>query len=586
MIRVLLIVLAMTGMAAGAWFAYEKRNLLVQAALYSEGFSLSEDIKRGVSSHFILNGVMPHDNESADLPPAKSIFGTVVKRVAVNRSGVILVDFAAEIGEQTMTFTPSVNKSTGLIDWRCTSDSIDEKILSLLERKCEPTPATNEGQLLNAIANRSESEVARLLEIGTNPDSVVNGNTPLMLASKLGDLQIAAKLVDAGASIDNDSLNSERRTPLMVAISSNNADMASYLLSQGASVTRRDYKGLTAQDHAINTDRRLGSERYQLMVMAGLNPHFAGLQKHSEPTRSTADQSLHLQTLYIELTQAAHDCHVQRLETLLQGEGDLDQPEMVDGAVLSTHIAKPHCVVALSRFIKTKESYQSAMLERFSAAATACDVAEAESILERNSGIDILGVNAVGVSHLDSAIRGGCAAVITQFARDTELASRLPNSVLLDVVKNAPDEAQVELVGSLIAAGADVNGVDDGQTALGAAISLEQPVVAKYLIDAGADVNANTNSNSFPLIEASKKGYDYLVNRLIRKGADINKRDELGRTALHAAVARERHRLVDTLLRVGANPRIFDNDGISPVVLAETKNLRKIHTLLTASASN
>ncbi len=573
-------------MGAGALHAYQKRNLLVRAALLSEGFSLSESIKSRVSDHYVEHGVMPHDNADAGLPPAKSIFGTSVRRVAVNRSGVIMVDFAESIGEYSMHFTPTVNPVTGLIGWRCSSDSIDVKVLDLLKPKCEPTTATNEGQLLHAIANQNESEVARLIASGANPDAVVNGNTPLMLASKIGHHSIAKLLIDAGASVDNNALNSERRTPLMVAISSDNAQIASLLLSKGASVTRRDYKGLTAQDHAVNTDQRLGGERYLLMVMARLNPNFAGSRKQIGQERSKAAQSAHLRKVYVELLGAANNCHVQRLSSILREEQDLNQPEMVAGALLTTHISKPQCVDTLNTFIKTKRTYQTALLERFSAAAQTCNKPMAQNLMRDNPQLDVLDQNASGITHLFAVIQAGCASMVSMFVRDTDLGDRLPESILFDAMENAPAHSQVELVGALIEAGANVNAKANAkQTSLGTAIALEQPVVAKYLIDAGADVNTATLNHSFPLIEASKKGYNHLVSQLIRQGADLNQRDSLNRTALLAAVAKEQPRLVDTLLRAGANPLLKDNNGINAVMLAETKNLKKIHTLLTSNAS-
>jgi len=63
---------------------------------------------------------------------------------------------------------------------------------------------------------------------------------------------------------------------------------------------------------------------------------------------------------------------------------------------------------------------------------------------------------------------------------------------------------QVAIAGALIVAGVDVNYRDvKGATPLGEAISLDQPVVSKYLVDAGADVSAPTRNKSFPLIEGS-----------------------------------------------------------------------------------
>jgi len=576
----------MIGLSAGALHAYQKRNLLLQAALLSEGYTLSASMKARVSDYFIQNNAMPHDNQSAGLPPAKSIYGTSVKRVSVNRSGVIMVDFDEEIGRQSMLFTPSASPTTGLLEWSCSSDSIDRKVLELLKPSCSYSAATNEGKLINAIANGQSSIVKQLLDDGANPDAVVNGNTPLMLASKIGQVDVVKMLIDRDASVDNNAVNSERRTPLMVAISSDNADVVAYLLANGASVTQRDYKGLSALDHASITDRRLGGERYQLMVLARLNPNFAGApQLGASSGRSETEQLAHLERLYPQLVKAAVDCHVKRLATLFKEEGDFYPPETVDGKPMTTHIQKPECSIKLRNYLKTKGIYKKALDARFSGANKVCDLKSVETILQSNPDIDIFGKKRLH-SHFEQAMYAGCSTLVAFYIRDHEFGGKINGGHLLSAIRKTPQKKQVGIVGSLIVAGVDVNYRDaKGDTPLAEAISLEQPVVSKYLVDAGADVSAPTRNNSYPLIEASKKGYHHLVLQLIQHGADVNQQDALGRTALVAAVAKGRRRLVDTLLRAGANATLKDNDGINAVILSESRNYRQIYSQLTASAA-
>lgn len=586
-VKFLILLAAMIGMGAGAWHSYQQRNLLIQAALFSEAFALSASVKSQVSDHYFVHDVMPHDNAAAGLPPAKSIYGTSVKRVSVNRSGLVMVDFADEIGLQSMVFTPSVSPVSGYIEWRCTSDSIDQNVLELLKPNCSYISATNEGQLINAIANKNIVRVQQLLETGVNTDVVVNGNTPLMLAAKVGDIDVVKLLIGNGASVDNNALNSERRTPLMVAINSDKADVVSFLLAEGASVTRRDYKGLSAQEHAVNTDRRLGGERYELMVLARLNPAFAGTpQQRARKQRTSAQQAAHMDALYIQLTQAATNCRVQRIASLLKAENDYDTSELVAGLALSSHTRKPECSQVLTTFIKTKATYTAALESRFAAASSSCDQKAIELLMQKNPELDIMAQTQLH-SHFDQAVYSGCSNLVSHFIRTGNLKGKISGGVLLNAIQKSPQETLVELVGSLIEAGVDVNYTDQsGEMPLAAAIALEQPVVAKYLVDAGANVNEITTNNSYPLIEASKKGFNHLASQLIREGADIDQQDSLGRTALVAAVATGRRRLVDTLLRAGASAMDKDNNGISAMMLAESKNLRQIYSQLTASASN
>ncbi len=573
----------MIAVGAGSLHSYHERNLFIQAALLSEAYTLIAPVKRQISDHYVRHGMMPHDNADAGLPPAHSIFGASVKRVAINRGGVLLVDFEEEIGKQTLTFSPSINSASGLLDWRCTSDSIENKVLEKLKPSCTYLPGTLSSKLMHAIANQSIKDVNRLLAEGAKADAVVNGNTPLMLAAKIGDPTIVELLIDAGATVDNNAVNAERRTPLMVSITSNKADVAALLLSRGASTTRTDYRGLTAHDHAVETDRRLGGQRYVLLVAARLNPDFAGRHQFGKNARPVARQE-DMQALYAKLRNTAKECNTYRLSSMLSNQNDFDPSILIDGKAIIEHTSKPECSIALLEFLETRKSYQLAMNSRFADAMQACDVRRVEQILQDNATLSVF--RQVGrESHFQKTVISGCSNVISMLTRKQLINGELEDDILITAIRHAPQSRLVELVGVLITAGANVNAIGrNGETALSLAIALEQPVVAKYLVDANADVNLETGNHSYPIIEASKKGFEHLVNQLIQHGADVDQQDQLGRTALVSAVAQGQNRLVNTLLRAGADVRQKDQNGINALSLAESKNLGHIHSLLTASS--
>lgn len=588
--KLLIILLAMAAAGGGALHSWHSRTLYVRAALLSEAFSLSAPVKLRVADHFVRHGVMPHDNDDAGLPPPKSLYGTSVRRVAINRGGVLIVDFDEEIGRESMTFTPSVSTVSGLLDWRCTSDSIDPDVLERLRPGCAYLPATAESRLMHAIANRDAARVGELLGAGAKANAVVNGNTPLMLAAKVGDIAVVEALIAAGARIDNGALDAERRTPLMVAITSDHADVVGLLLGHGASVTRVDHRDLTALDHAVATDRRLGGERYTLLVSARFNPRFAGTGADvadvapGDTAREAATRERRLVTLHDELRGAARACHVQRLASLLREQGDLDSPELVGGEPLATRTRKPACRAELAAYLPSKASYRLARAARLRAAVSACDTRQVDAMLAADVDLGVRDGADGRPAPFEQAIISGCTGVVSLMIRARELDGRLDDDILLHAIRRAPQDVIVRLVGVLIAAGANVDARDaDGNTPLAEAISLEQPVVAKYLVDAGADVDGPTATGSRPIVEASKKGYGHLVTQLIASGADIEGRDAFGRTALLAAVAGGHQRLVDALVRAGADVRRRDENGIDAVLLAESRNLRRIRTLLVAS---
>lgn len=568
----------------GALHSWHSRNLYVEAAFLSEAYDLTSAVKLRVSDYYLKNGTLPNDNADAGLPPAKSIFGTSVKRIALSRSGVIIVDFEESIGEKAMTFIPTVSDFNGLLNWRCTSDSIDRAVLELLKPSCSFLPASQERRLMYAIANRDLPKVEIALKAGAEPNALVNGNTPLMLAAKIGDIDIVNRLLAVGAEVDNGAINAERRTPLMVAITSNNSEVVSLLLSHGASISRKDHRGLSAMDHAMATDRRLGGERYVLMIAARLNPKFAGSPAAMPIGLMSPEESEErLRNLYSEYRWAITSCHVQRLQSLLNAENELQSPELINGMAISQHIRKPDCVAVLDGHLKSKGSYQAALNAYIARQVQECQVPEVESTMRDNPELSVMDLYQ-GRSYLKQAVSAGCTAVVRMMVRGGNLPDGLPDDILATAIQQAPQSSLISLVGSLIAIGANVDGRDArGQTPLALAIALEQPVIAKYLVDAGADVNSRTQNRSFPLIEASKKGYEHLALHMIAGGAKLDAIDAMGRTSLMAAVSRDNQRLVDSLIRAGANIRLKDSNGIDAVLLAETRNLRQIKRLLIAS---
>lgn len=579
-----LIIIAMIGMVAGAAHSYHKRNLLIQAAQYSEAFTLSEPIKFRVADYFVRYNQLPPTNELAGVGPAKSFYGTSVKQITIGQHGVVVVDFQDQFGQQSLLFTPSENALTGQVKWTCTSDSIDPKVLSLLKPHCHSSSPSIEQTLIFAVANNQTDQVRTLLDQGTDVNAAEMSTTPLMMAVRSGHVELAKELVAAGALVDFDGQYEQQQTPLMLAILLQDAHMTSYLLAQGAALNKRDNKGRSAADYAQLVDRKLGAHDFELMLMQASRPDSYDLPKMGAASSKTGPQRLaHMAQLHGQLETAAQSCHVQRIATLLKAENDYVKPERFNGLTLEDQTSRPQCKSTLRDFLKTKRTYQQALDARFDQAVSSCDVKDAESLLTDNPALDVTKPVQL-YSHFDKAIHVGCARLVTLFIREKSLRGELEGSVLLKVVRKTPPNLQVQMVGALIEAGADVNFRDsDGGTPLAAAIALEQPVVAKLLIDAGAEVNTKTRNNSYPLIEASKKGYNHLAQHLIDSGANIHLIDSVGTSALIAAVAAGRDRLVTTLLLAGADVTHEDNNGLNALEFAESYKYKSIYRQLKAN---
>jgi len=110
-----------------------------------------------------------------------------------------------------------------------------------------------------------------------------NGDTALMIASFLGDLELVQKLVNAGAEVNQpgwaalhyaaangntdlidfllsesayiDAESPNKTTPLMMAVRFGKYDAANLLIEQGADITLKNDQGATALDFAMGVER-------------------------------------------------------------------------------------------------------------------------------------------------------------------------------------------------------------------------------------------------------------------------------------------------------------------------------------------
>ena len=91
-----------------------------------------------------------------------------------------------------------------------------------------------------------------------------------------------------------------------------------------------------------------------------------------------------------------------------------------------------------------------------------------------------------------------------------------------------------------------------GYTALMLASQTGHTDVAKLLIEAGADVNAQDNNGETALMLVSDEGHTDIVKMLIEKGADVNAQTNDGQTALRIASQEGHTEVAQLLIEAGA----------------------------------
>lgn len=118
----------------------------------------------------------------------------------------------------------------------------------------------------------------------------------------------------------------------------------------------------------------------------------------------------------------------------------------------------------------------------------------------------------------------------------------------------------------------NVNVVDaDGCPALLYALKKGYTIVAKILLQGGADPNTRDKLGLSPLLLACGKptyGYKAIAEMLVDKGAMINIRDALGFTPLLLSLSGGTIEVARLLIERGADVNAVDRKGVSPLELA------------------
>ncbi|MDA3895428.1 MAG: ankyrin repeat domain-containing protein, partial [Desulfobacteraceae bacterium] len=109
----------------------------------------------------------------------------------------------------------------------------------------------------------------------------------------------------------------------------------------------------------------------------------------------------------------------------------------------------------------------------------------------------------------------------------------------------------------------------------------ENPEIVKLLIDKGADINLSNRSKTTALMGAVAMGHPKVAKYLIQQNADLSLTNHLDYTALHIAVDRGNEALIDLLMNTG-NPDTYAGDKSVSLLIPAIKNndIRTLNYLL------
>jgi tankyrase len=148
----------------------------------------------------------------------------------------------------------------------------------------------------------------------------------------------------------------------------------------------------------------------------------------------------------------------------------------------------------------------------------------------------------------------------------------------------ALEKGDVELIDLFVRANFNIHLTDDnGTPPLLVALKKGYTIVARILLNAGADVNEKDKLGLTPLMLACGKptfGYRDIAETLIKKGAHINVRDALGYTPLLLALSGGTVDIAELLIDKGADVSARTRKGETPLSLAQQAQCTEIVDLL------
>ncbi len=424
-----------------------------------------------------------------------------------------------------------------------------------------------------AAAGAGAELVARLLEAGGDPNErLQGGETPLMMAARTGRLAVMDVLLDGGADVN---AAEERRgtTALMWAAANEHPDAVRLLVERGADVSARSrtvpmgrgpYLAPIARDRIEDARRGVGQ--------AGAPARTADLSDVPPQTRPDRDAGV-----------GADDPGGTAVETRVDADSG-------SAAAVADNAGAP-----APRGPRRRARPLTGGLTALVFAARQGDLESARLLLD--AGADANRTTEYGWTPLLTAVHNRyyrLAAFLLERGADPNIANKGGWSPLYIATDNRniesgdyptrrPDMDHLDLIGLLLAAGADPNPrmasstetrtifthqwlYEPGATPFLRAAQSGDLTLVRLLLEHGADPALPTTNGTTPLMVASGIGWvegvtyewseaDNLatVRLLLELGADVNAADGDGRTALHGAAHKGRNDVVRVLVDHGAD---------------------------------
>ncbi|KAM6968925.1 kinase D-interacting substrate of 220 kDa B-like isoform 2-T3 [Tautogolabrus adspersus] len=356
-----------------------------------------------------------------------------------------------------------------------------------------------------------------------------NGQTPLMVASEQGNLEIVQELIRRGSNVNLDDVDCW--TALISAAKEGHIEVVRELLENNANLEHRDMGGWTAVMWAAYKGR---TDVAELLLEKGANPNITG-QYSVYPIIWAAGRG-HAEIVHLLLQHgakvncsdkygttpliwAARRGHYDSVMHLLANGADVDQ----EGANSMTAL-----------IVAVKGGFTEVVKE----------------LLKRNPNVNMTDKD--GNTALAIAAKEGHTEIV-QDLLDAGTYVNIPDRSGETMLIGAVRGGHVEIVRALLNkyADIDVRG-QDGKTALYWAVEKGNATMVRDILQCNPDTESCTKDGETPLIKATKMRNIDVVELLLDKGAKVSALDKKGDTPLHIAIRGRSRKLAELLLR---NPK-------------------------------
>jgi ankyrin repeat protein len=377
------------------------------------------------------------------------------------------------------------------------------------------------------------------------------GNAALHQAAGRGDAEVVRLLLSRSTAELN--VRGQRgMTPLLLALTHGHAEVVKYLLEEGADATLADEDGNTALYQAVELDQ---AEIVRLLL-----------------SRSKAELNVRGERGMTPLLLALSRRHTEMVKYLLEEGADVQMKYVTGNTALYLAAGRGH-----AEFVRLLLSYSKAELNmRGQHGMTPLLLALSQGHTEvvkylLEEGADATLADETGNTSLYQAAGGGHGEIVRLLLPHSKADLNVRGQDGMTPLILALRRGRAEVAKYLLEAGADVTLVDEGgNTALHLAAGRGYAEIVRILLShSKAELNMKGQRDMTPLLLALSRGHAEIVKYLLEAGADVTLANEIGNAALHQAAGGGHGEIVRILLSHSkAELNVRGQRGMTPLLLA------------------